>query len=76
MTDALVGLAVLLSTKNPLAVRQVSFAYLRGGSLANGVDGAKAWSEFLHANGAKTAEKDMEYEKFEETGDVQLAESW
>ena len=42
MSDALDGLAVLLSTKNPFAGWQVSFAYLRGGSLANGADVAKA----------------------------------
>ena len=70
MTDALVGLAVLLSTKNPLAERQVSFAYLRGGSLDNGVDGTKAFSEVLHAEGGKCADLDRKCEKYGEDGSV------
>ena len=70
MFDALDGLAVLLSTKNPFAGWQVSFAYLRGGSLANGVDGAKALSEVLNAEGEICAEMDRKYEKCEEDGNM------
>ena len=45
MFGALEGLVFLLSIKNPFAGRRVSFAYLRGGSLANGEAAAKAGME-------------------------------
>ena len=45
MFGALDGLAVLLSFKNPFAVRRVSSTFLRGGSLANGRDATEVEME-------------------------------
>ena len=50
LIDAFDWLAVHLSFKCPFVVRRVAFAYLRGGSLANGGDAADGEEETVCRN--------------------------